>query len=524
MSTTAAIYVRVSTVRQAEKELSIPDQIRQAEAYCKARGIDVMRVFEERGASATSDRRPVFQKMIEQALRKDQPFDLIVVHSFSRFFRDMFENEFYLRKLKKNRVQVISITQDFKDDTQGEMMRKFANLMDEYSSKENAKHVLRSMKENARQGFWNGGPPPYGYKSVTVAVRGDANKKKLEVEPSEAMIVAKIYSLCEEGAGSGPLGMRSIASWLAGNGHQYRRGRAWSSGLVHTVLTNTAYKGEHYFNRRTFKTKELKDRTEWIRLNTPVIIDGSAFDRVQIQLTARRPTKTPPRELNGPTLLTGRVKCTSGAGMTLRTGKGGRYRYYTCQKHMNEGGCKCARHSVSVPLLDELVLSELESKVLVAERLQAILNEVMKRATSKEVPATSAKILDTERRAIESKLDRLYTDRAEGVLKDTGMFQRKIAEYESQLVEIGRRKDKANRPKSVPTALLRDQNLQRFIAAVNDGLRSENPAFRKALVRHLVDRIDVRTDEICISGSNAALIATLNDPEKQGESSVPSFV
>ena len=34
----AALYLRVSTARQAEHNVSIPDQKRQGEAYCTARG------------------------------------------------------------------------------------------------------------------------------------------------------------------------------------------------------------------------------------------------------------------------------------------------------------------------------------------------------------------------------------------------------------------------------------------------------------------------------------------------------
>ncbi|WP_375552199.1 recombinase family protein [Rhodophyticola porphyridii] len=34
----AALYLRVSTNRQAEHDLSIPDQRRQAERYCEAKG------------------------------------------------------------------------------------------------------------------------------------------------------------------------------------------------------------------------------------------------------------------------------------------------------------------------------------------------------------------------------------------------------------------------------------------------------------------------------------------------------
>ena len=43
-------------------------------------------------------------------------FDVIVVHSFSRFFRDPFGLEFYVRKLAKNGVRLVSITQELGDD------------------------------------------------------------------------------------------------------------------------------------------------------------------------------------------------------------------------------------------------------------------------------------------------------------------------------------------------------------------------------------------------------------------------
>lgn len=84
----------------------------------------------------------------------------MVVHSFSRFFRDHFELEFYVRKLAKNGVKLVSITQEMGDDPMHAMMRQIMALFDEYQSKENAKHVLRAMNENARQGFWNGARPP----------------------------------------------------------------------------------------------------------------------------------------------------------------------------------------------------------------------------------------------------------------------------------------------------------------------------------------------------------------------------
>ena len=54
VSLRAALYLRVSTARQAEHDVSIPDQKRQGEAYCEARGLQLVETFIEPGASATN--------------------------------------------------------------------------------------------------------------------------------------------------------------------------------------------------------------------------------------------------------------------------------------------------------------------------------------------------------------------------------------------------------------------------------------------------------------------------------------
>lgn len=66
----AALYLRVSTPRQAEHDVSIPDQRRQGEAYCQARGCQLIETYVEPGATATNDRRPEFQKMMEAGTAK----------------------------------------------------------------------------------------------------------------------------------------------------------------------------------------------------------------------------------------------------------------------------------------------------------------------------------------------------------------------------------------------------------------------------------------------------------------------
>ncbi|MSO73312.1 MAG: hypothetical protein EXQ84_06860 [Rhodospirillaceae bacterium] len=291
------------------------------------------------------------------------------------------------------------------------------------------------------------------------------------------------------------------------------------------MLTCTTYKGVHHFNRRSKKSGKVKDRSEWVPFETPVIIEPAVFDRVQCQLAARRPTVTPPREVNGPTLLTGLAKCSTGSGMTIRTGKGGRYRYYTCAKHMNQGACDCSRKSISMATLDSIVLDQLQSRILVPERLEAMLAELIdrKRLSMTEGRAR-ARDLNRQEREITARLDRLYDALSEGTVQNTDTFQRKVTGLEKEREEIIRLKGRTARQTTLPARALAQNNLERFAKEVRAKLRDEDPAFRRADVRQFVSRVEVSEHEIRISGSKAALAGAIADQAKGNSDGVPSFV
>jgi DNA invertase Pin-like site-specific DNA recombinase len=181
----AALYLRVSTVRQAEHDVSIPDQKHQGEAYCASRG------YEAR-ASATNDRRPEFQRMIEAGTSKPTPFDVVIVHSFSRFFPRRLRHGVLRPQAGEERRQARLHHPEMGDDPMHVMMRQIMVLFDEYQSKENAKHALRAMNENASQGFWNGALPPIGYRIVAAEQPGLKTEKKLEIDPLHADTVRLI--------------------------------------------------------------------------------------------------------------------------------------------------------------------------------------------------------------------------------------------------------------------------------------------------------------------------------------------
>jgi DNA invertase Pin-like site-specific DNA recombinase len=425
----AALYLRVSTGRQADSDLSIPDQRRQAKGYCASRGWEIVADYVEPGASATDDRRPEFQRMIDAATVKPPAFDVILVHSFSRFFRDEFQLEFYVRRLAKNGVRLVSITQELGDDPMSNMIRQIMALFDEYQSKENAKHTLRAMKENARQGFWNGALPPIGYRIVEAAEqRGHRTKKTMEIDPIQAETVRLIYRLAREGNGSsGPMGVKSIAKHLNEAGIRTRDGGRWGVDAEHKVLTRTTYIGRHRFNTKYWKTRERKPEAEVVEMAVPPIIEAAEFEAVQALLKSRSPALTAPRIVSGPTLLTGICFCAAcGMAMTLRTGKSGRYRYYICSTKARQGETGCRGRTVPMEKLDTLVADHIEHRLLQPARLEKILSSVLDRREDRAERRTTH-IAELRKRATEAdaKLKRLYdaiengvTDLSDLMLKD----------------------------------------------------------------------------------------------------------
>ena len=468
----------------------------------------------EAGASATNDRRPEFQRMIEEGTSKPAPFDVVVVHSFSRFFRDHFELEFYVRKLAKNGVRLVSITQEMGDDPMHVMMRQIMALFDEYQSKENAKHVLRALKENARQGFWNGSLPPIGYRVVAAEQRGAKVKKKLEIDPLHADTIRLIYRLALEGEGSsGQMGVKAIVKHLNGRGIFTRDGGRWGIGQVHRVLTRRTYIGEHQFNKRS-KTKELKPEEEVITVQVPPLVERETFDAVQKLLQARNPkTELPARVVIGPTLLTGICYCGNcGGAMTIRTGKGGRYRYYACSIKARQGETGCKGRAIPMDKLDRMVVGHVEDRLLDPDRLEKLLGTVLGRRED-QADRRRQHIAELERRAVESdmRLKRLYDAIEAGVADlDDPALKERIAGLKVIRDQARADADRAQALLDSPGhSAITPTMIQGFARRARERIRGSEGGYRRDHLRALAQRVEVADDAIRIMGSKTELLRTL---------------
>jgi DNA invertase Pin-like site-specific DNA recombinase len=522
-----AIYARVSTTRQAENDLSIPDQLRQARAWCERHGHVVVKEYVEPGASATDDKRPVFQEMVNDVTTGTIPLQAIIVHSLSRFFRDLVMGAMYQKKLLKAGVQLISITQQTQNDPSGDMQRHIFMLFDEYQSKETAKHVLRGMQENARQGYFNGSKAPFGYMTVDAGQTGIRGrfKKKLAILESEAVIVREIFEHYVTGVNSPRIGAKEIAKLFNSKGGKMR-GKVWDSQKVLRILANPVYAGNHRFNRYNAKTGHSKNTDEWITIAVPAIIGQETYDQAAKLRTAFAPTACAPRRETSPTLLTGLVRCGHcGAAMVMATGKSGQYRYYKCTTRLKRGNAACPSKNLPMDKLDNLVLDAFRQQVYTAEHIRNVLDTLRQQLAKsgskdgkQQLKQLEARLLETEQAQA-----RLYEAVEKGLMELDDQLKVRVQQHkqtrETILTEIAASK----RQHQSPLAVITPMKIEAVAITLNKRLAEASP-YAKAYLKASVSEIRVRDGIISPSGSNAALANLVAANGKiDGQNQVPRF-
>jgi site-specific DNA recombinase len=516
------VYTRTSTEKQALNALSQFDQERQILARCERDGDNVIGVFREEGESGTNMKRPAFEQMIARATDGARSIDAILVYSFSRAFRNQFEQELTARALRKHKVELISFAEPLTKDASGDLFRKFIGIVNEFQSAETARATTRTMKENARRGYSNGGIIPFGYKSVDAEIIGSKQKKKLAIEPVEAEIVVRAFDLAKNGDGnSGPMGTKKIAMWFNEHGFRSRNGSLFGTGTVHEILTREAYTGVRRFNEFNRKGDgERKDTTEIVEYEIPAIIDRATFDAVNALMASRQPRAKGPRLTSAPSLLGGLVRCDceTSCALTIATGTsrtGKIYAYYKCiqatkqGRHKEAGGGNCVNRKVPRPVIEKLVVEALTDQLLQPERLTSILLALKSRRDERQASA-DRRIVDVARQATEAeeRLGRLYAAIEAGTIDGTDLsLKERVSSLKAARDRAVEALDYAKKSSANPIEI-DPVAIDRFARLMREQLLSGDVAARKAYLSSVVDAIIVSEDKIRIIGSNDNIRST----------------
>lgn len=339
----AALYIRVSTDEQTE--LSPDAQKRLLVDYAKKNQYQIVNeyIFVENGISGRkADKRPEFKKMIALAKSKEHPFDTILVWKFSRFARNQEESIVYKSLLKKNNVDVISISEPLPDGMIGSLVERIFEWMDEYYSINLSVEVTRGMTENALRG---------NYQSIVpIGYDYDKTNKCPVVNETEAELVRKIFNLYNNGSS-----LSQIAQKLNDAGYKSKRGGVWESRTVRYLLENPFYIGKIRWNYYDKKNNKKKDSNEVIISDASheAIIDTDLWNSVQERLKIRTTPYKKRDTCKNKHWLIGTITC-SCCGGTLAHSLNG----FQCWKY-TKGMCK-ESHYVSVNKIEEAVISGIE--------------------------------------------------------------------------------------------------------------------------------------------------------------------
>ncbi|APT75263.1 hypothetical protein LN42_01775 [Marinitoga sp. 1137] len=319
----AAAYARVSTTEQSKT--SIDGQLDTIRNFAKFNDIKIVEEFWDKESGGKMS-RPNFDIMIENAFAGK--YDLILVEKIDRFAREDIEATLLIKQLEDAGIFVMSVLEPADVTTpsgrfQRWIMLGFGKLEREII----ADRTKRRMRDTAKRGYWMGGIPPYGYKTVEVKDNEERIRKKLEIVEEEAKVIRKIFELHADGKG-----LAAIADYLNNKNILTRKGKTWAKTTIYDILRNKKYIGIYEYGRGTKKNHHAKNTKPLIIENViPPIIDDELWEKSKSQF------RTPVRiSMIRNYLLRGKIYCAE-CGAPL-VGNGGKKSMYVCSNWKSRKG------------------------------------------------------------------------------------------------------------------------------------------------------------------------------------------
>ena len=195
----------------------------------------------------------------------------------------------------------------------------------------------------------------------------------------------------------------------------------------------------------------------------------------------------------------------------VRTGKGGRYRYYACASYRLKGAASCGKPT-SIPegQLDRLVMGALADRLLTPARLSELLQKAQAHRRSTQSGNLQRRAeLRKRLKSAETQIDRLYRALAEGTVDDTASFRTNLNRIEAEREEcIGLLSQLDTHTPALRQALSKQQATG-LAASLKRRLLDAPKPLQRRYVHGLVSEIVVDRDKAIISGPHAAIAAAV---------------
>jgi DNA invertase Pin-like site-specific DNA recombinase len=306
----AAQYLRMST---EDQRFSIENQKEGISEYATKNGFTVVATYTDSGKSGLQlKRRKGLQRLLEDVIRGEAPYDAVLVYDVSRWgrFQDVDESAHYEFLCRRSGKAIHYCAEPFVNDgalSSGVIKALKRAMAGEYS-RELAVKVRQGKRRLVQLGYRVGGSAGFGLRRMMISEDGQLKRvlQKYEYKylhtdriilvpgpEKEVRWLRKIYAMALD-----HVQPAAIARQFNKRGIMVE-GRQWNTRKVVRVLTNPKYYGCNVWNATSGplgQTQARVPRDKWIlRENAfTALISKKTFDKVQLWMARR--TESLPNE------------------------------------------------------------------------------------------------------------------------------------------------------------------------------------------------------------------------------------
>ena len=520
----AALYIRLSKEDESEgPSQSVQNQESLLREFVQQHRLSVYDTYVDDGWSGTNFDRPDFQRMIcDIEARK---VNMVITKDLSRLGRDYIMTGHYMeRYFPEHRVRYISLLDgiDTGVDSTANDITPFRAIMNDMYAKDISKKIKSVKRDKQRKGQFIGGKPAYGYKMHPT------EKNKIVIDEEVAPVVRRIFALALSG-----MSCRNIATRLNQEGVPTPATYAnlpvarpgpytglWSSERISEMLQNETYIGNMVQGRSvkiSYKSKKCLRQApaNWVVVEGThePLVDGETFRKVQLLVGSRKHTRSRTYDF----LLKGLIFCHECgyplAVLNRKNARGEDVLYFVCrtyQRFTKAGVCTC--HSIKEKTVTDAVVAKVREvcqACLKPDELLPMAREAVENAGKGSGLKMELQDLQSRIDSLTAKLDRMYTDRLNGLLPEAD-FQRIFSRIKGEREQLEeKRKALAFQQKSpVPSEDRARELVQRFIETAGES---------RELLVSLIERVELTEDkEVIIKFRFAQLDGPAESQTPQG--------